>query len=42
MKNGYVRVALIIAALALGLAVVAMFAGFDGVRIEPTGSAHHG
>jgi len=42
MKNGYVRLALIIAALALGVAVLAMFAGFDGVRVEQTGSAHKG
>lgn len=42
MNNRYVRVALIIAALALGLAVVAMFAGFDGVRIEQSGSPQKG
>ena len=39
MKRRYVQVGLIIAALALGLAVVSMFAGFDGVRVEQTDSA---
>jgi hypothetical protein len=39
MKNRYVQAGLIIAALALGLAVVSMFAGFDGVRVEQTASA---
>jgi hypothetical protein len=42
MKNGYVRVALIIAALALGLAVLATFAGFDAVRVAPQGTTQHG
>jgi hypothetical protein len=42
MKNGYVRMALIIAALALGLAVLAVFAGFDAVRVAAPGTAQHG
>jgi len=41
MKNGYVRAALTIAALALGLAVLAAFVGFDAVRVAPAGSAPH-
>ena len=39
MKKRYVQVGLIIAALALGMAVVSMFAGFDGVRVEQAGGA---
>jgi hypothetical protein len=42
MKNRYVRMALIIAALALGLAVLATFVGFGAVRVAPDGSAKHG
>ncbi len=41
MKKRYVQVGLIIAALALGLAVVSMFAGFDGVRVEQTAHAQN-
>jgi hypothetical protein len=42
MKNGYVRMALIIAALALGVAVLAAFAGFDAVRVARGRLAQHG
>jgi hypothetical protein len=42
MKTRYVQVALIIAALALGLAVLAAFAGFDGVRLTPHAATHPG
>ena len=41
MKKRYVQVGLVIAALALGLAVVSLFAGFDGVRVEPTDHAQN-
>jgi len=41
MRNGYVRMALIIAALALGFAVLAAFAGFDAVRVSSS-SGHNG
>lgn len=41
MKKRYVQVGLIIAALALGLAVVSMFAGLDGVRVEQTAHAQN-
>ncbi|WP_428334095.1 hypothetical protein [Novosphingobium sp.] len=41
MKKRYIQVGLVIAALALGLAVVSMFAGFDAVRVEPTGRAQN-
>jgi len=34
MKKRYVQVGLIIAALALGIAVVSMFAGFDAFSLE--------
>jgi len=41
MKKRYVQVGLIIAAFALGIAVVSMFAGFDAVRVEPTDHAQN-
>jgi len=34
MKKRYVQVGLIIAALALGIAVVSVFAGFDAFSVE--------
>jgi len=39
MKKRYVQMGLIIAALALGVAVVSMFAGFDAVSVEQTDHA---
>jgi hypothetical protein len=42
MRNGYVRMGLIIAALALGGAGLAAFAGFDGLRVSPQRGAQHG
>ncbi len=40
MKNRYVRTALIIAALALGLAVLATCVGLGAVRVAPQPGAH--
>ena len=39
VKKRYVQMGLIIAALALGIALVSMFAGFDAVTVQATDHA---
>lgn len=40
MRNGYVRVALIIVALGLGIVVLTTFAGLGAVRTAPDSHGH--
>jgi hypothetical protein len=42
MRNGYVRLALVIVALGLALVVVTTFAGLGAVRIAPDSHGHQG